>query len=277
MKLGFVGALLALTIASSASAIATKGSITLGGVAPTGSTGLTANRLSAGGFNFHRPGGCDQSLLTTPGVTTGGLVTIATGSTTNVRMAPANDTSCYTSIAPSMQGGPAGTITVTGAAIGSAINYFGFYWGSIDGYNSISFRDANNAPVYLYGFGSSLGSTVTGSRLASVLGLGALTYPAPSAYVNFEFNAPVTTIIFSSLIAAFEFDNVAFQTTALPPATHKPKRPKKPGQSSGVGLLNSGAGLITSTLQINAVPEPATVALFGIGVVTFASRRRSAA
>ena len=102
--------------------------------------------------------------------------------------------------------------------------YFGLLWGSVDSYNSLSFYDATNHLI-----GTITGHDVTASANGNQGASGTL-------YVNINSTDAFTRVVASSTSNAFEFDNVAFNPTA--------------------------------------VPEPTSLALFGTGVVGLAFIRR---
>jgi len=88
---------------------------------------------------------------------------------------------------------------------GMRLKYLGFYWGSIDEYNSVAFFDAETGgnAVPVTGFGNAVGGRQLWSQTA-----------APQygdAYVNFDFaaNENVRRFEIGSTNRAFEFDNLA--------------------------------------------------------------------
>jgi hypothetical protein len=110
---------------------------------------------------------------------------------TGVNAAPFGDTTTYASIATSAT---PQTATLT---ISNPTNYIGLYWGSIDGYNSMTITD-------------STGSHIIDSTRFPILN------PANgdrglngSAYVNiFDYGDAITSVSFTSGQKAFEFDNL---------------------------------------------------------------------
>jgi hypothetical protein len=94
------------------------------------------------------------------------------------------------------------------ATLGLPVNaeYLGLLWGSVDTYNTLSFYE-NGALV-----GSITGSMVTANANGDQ-GING-TY-----YVNIDSTTPFNTVVASSSQYAFEFDNVAYNRTAVPEPT----------------------------------------------------------
>ena len=132
----------------------------------------------------------------TPGYyTLGSTAQIAQGNSSGVYATPTGDTSNYLSTGNS-------SITITPS---SAYNYFGLYWGSLDDYNSISFKEANGTSV-----------SYTGGQIAGFAGIP--TDGATSVYVNFALTGTTfSSITLSSGQYAFESDNHAFGNIAAAP------------------------------------------------------------
>jgi PEP-CTERM motif len=127
---------------------------------------------------------------TAPGFSGG---SIKNGSSSGNWAAPLDDTSNYYSVGPSTSS-PA-TLTLAGSN-----NYFGLYWGSIDGYNTISFW---NGTTLVASFnGNDIWDPANGDQTSS----------ATNRYVDFFFGGGDTfnKVVFGSTSNAFEFDNVAF-------------------------------------------------------------------
>jgi hypothetical protein len=87
--------------------------------------------------------------------------------------------------------------------LGTAANYFGLLWGSLDTYNSITFL-----------MGNSVVASYTGTQIAALLGLNAngnQQNPSSNAYINFFFgNQLFNRVRLTSTNFAFESDNHAF-------------------------------------------------------------------
>ena len=121
---------------------------------------------------------------------------IVEGNLGGVYAAPYLDTTKYSTVG----GGQTSTFN-----LGVAADYFGLYWGSIDGYNTISF--------YL---GSSLVETFTGAPVETLLSNGGQTDWRSNRYINFSFvNATFDKVLLSSTSNAFETDNHAFRKASV--------------------------------------------------------------
>ena len=171
---------LVLGLASASAAFSTT--ITLGGTA-SGTSGYTSSYVGASVTTF------DNGMLPSNYSTTGG--SIVTGSLVNVYTTPAGDST------PFLTSG-SGSVLMNFAA--APITYLGFYWSTVDAYNSIVLRQANGTS-----------ETFTGSALTA---LGATVNGSQSDYVNFNAAQGVSwsSVTLSSTQNAFELDNVATAT-----------------------------------------------------------------
>ncbi len=143
-----------------------------------------------------------------------GVAIVSPPNVANIYAAPAGDNTKYLTVAPI--GDSRGTTPVT-AKFAKALNYFGLYWGSIDDYNSISFKKAGNLIKTFTGF--NIAPPANGDQSSAVT----------NKYVNFfaEAGESFDEVVFSSTSNAFESDNHAYRAVPEP--------------ASIVGLLTVGA------------------------------------
>ncbi|MGV0025852.1 Npun_F0296 family exosortase-dependent surface protein [Phormidesmis priestleyi] len=143
-----------------------------------------------------------------------GVAIVSPPNQANIYAAPAEDSTKYLTVAPI--GDSRGTTPVT-AKFAKALDYFGLYWGSIDKYNSITFKNAG-AVIKTY-TGLDIAPPANGNQSAA----------ATNKYVNFFAGAGESfdEVVFSSTSNAFESDNHAYRAVPEP--------------ASIVGLLTVGA------------------------------------
>ena len=131
------------------------------------------------------------------------------------------------------------TSFLNNVAPGKKITYIGMYYGSIDTYNNIAFYNGN---TLLTGTGIMSDGVITGQEILSSQGgaTGNQFQPGSNVYVNLDFspNESFTAFEFRTTGVAFELDNIV--------------------------------------IGVSSVPEPASLALVGLGLVGFALRRRKA-
>jgi hypothetical protein len=107
--------------------------------------------------------------------------------------------------------------------LGTQADYFGLYWGSIDGYNSISFLSGGNV-IASYSGTDLVGQFANGNQVSY----------SSNRYINFWFSGETFDAVrLTSTNFAFESDNHAFRSTSVP----------EPGTLAMLGLGLIGVGL----------------------------------
>ena len=148
----------------------------------------------------------------------GGILShVVTGDLANQYAQPANDPTPYLTV-----GGAIGDPVVITLSVGA--NYFGFYAGSIDTYNSITFTAQGGSAV-----------TLTGSQIGAFLG--GPVNQTQAGYFNVFTDSLFTSISLMSSQAAFETDNHAFGI-AFPSSVPEP---------ASAALLGLGAVAFAAT------------------------------
>ena len=200
---------------------------------PIGAGGDTQYNIagSSTGCQVNSPLGITPSAL--------GVVGVRNDSVPNVAAAPAGDSTCYAYTTPETIGTDsfvdidyttflANIGDIDASLAGSSIDYLGFYWGSVDTYNSFQFFS-----------GDTMVAEITGPELLAEFNgtSGNQTSPASNTYVNIDFSFAESFDNFrvvSSGIAG-EFDNIVVGLTQRVPA---------PGSLAflGLGLLGLGLG-----------------------------------
>lgn len=168
------------------------------------------------------------------------VVNVRNGSTKNVAAAPAGDTTCYGYTTPTTVGTNsfvdidykaflANIGNVAPSLAGSSINYLGFYWGSVDAYNSFEFYSDDT-----------LVAKITGPELLAQLNgkAGDQVADSSNVYVNIDFSfaeAFNRLRVITSGIAG-EFDNIVVGLDQRPVTA--------PASLAflGLGLLGLGIG-----------------------------------
>lgn len=205
----------------------------IGGTSLPGGALTSANALATKS-DFNTPGCGMPSQLAVVGLSTG--VSVASGSTLNVRRAPTGVSNCYLSVG-------FGSLTFD---FGHIIDYAGLYMGSIDEYNSISFF-ANSGTTGVLGapisFGS-LGTVLDGSALASMFGFGLYT----GQYLNFDFTALQNAryIQIGSTNTAAEVGEIAWHAVGDPAPMAMARAARVPTPASA-GLLAGGLALVLAS------------------------------
>jgi hypothetical protein len=198
-------ALAATALASTANAgiISVSGSV---GGAPTGMKYVNFDNLSNGATGNLVGTGPNGSIALT--ITPNARV--ATGAVSGQYARPYISGSNGAGFASQNTAGPDNTPYLTSGRVadggsikmdfGSNQQYLGLLWGSVDGYNKLSFYDASNALV-----GEVTGSDVVASPNGNQGQNGTL-------YVNI-ISTPFRYVVASSTSFAFEFDNVAYNAS----------------------------------------------------------------
>jgi hypothetical protein len=122
-----------------------------------------------------------------------GLVILNPGTAGGQGASPFGDTTNFLSVTA----GGVANVVVTGAPV----NQVSFFWGSVDGFNTITFNgDSSNS--------------FTGSQLVGLSDAGCQTDPACNRFVTFI--GPITSFTLSSSGNAFEVDSFTTQVRAIP-------------------------------------------------------------
>jgi hypothetical protein len=203
MKTRLVGVAAALAVFSASPASAAVIVTSVGGTpqaAVSGSSYITFEDVSVGTFGNFTSGGSN--------FTGTGLITNTTTLFPLTHAQPKFDTTHYLAIGSAIILPTPRTETLT---LSSDYTKFGFYWGSIDSYNSVTFYN-NGSAVY-----SLSGSAVPGVNLNA----NAESSNTRNRYVNFDFTggSAFDQVVFQTTFRTFELDNVALAgQVAIPSA-----------------------------------------------------------
>ena len=188
----FLTAAVSAGLLISGSANAAIVSVTSGGVADVAS-GQASAFASA-------PGAVVYDMSSNIPAFDGSPVALRTGSLSGQYAAPFGDTTQFASV------GTIETPSTTTLLLGGSYNYVGLYWGSIDGYNSLTITDASGDHV------------VSAATFASILNpAGGSQNADGSLYINIFTDSAITKLTFFSESKAFEFDNLT--VAAVPEAS----------------------------------------------------------
>ena len=198
--------LAAVVLASAASAY--SATITIGGT-PSGTSGYTSSYSGASITTF-------DSGVVPSNFTITGSGAIVSGTSSSIGTPPAGDSTPFLTT---------GTGSVMMSFAAAPIDYLGFYWGSVDSYNSIALTETNGTI-----------ETFTGSSLGP-LGVGI--HGGHSAYVNFFADAGTdwSSVKLSSSQNAFEIDNLATASASVLASAPEPASIATVGLGIGLALL----------------------------------------
>ncbi len=190
-----------LALMGLSSALFAAPAVTIAGFNPGNNTGLFSLVVGATTVNFDDP--------TPAGISYSNLVpgSIRNTSQSGVCAQPPNDNTNYLCVGP-------GTSTPVTITFASAINYFGFYAGSLDTYNLIEFFVGDTEVFQL-----------TGGDIATLTGFPATGNQSQGFYVNIlaEAGNDFNKIVLSSTRNAFETDNHAFALATTIPGNEVPE------------------------------------------------------
>jgi hypothetical protein len=251
--------------------------VTYGGQTASDSSGLTSSLISANNMpatstgyfvetfdpatrNTDFPAGLTPTSLPFPANTTiqtgcsinsynggvqltiaGGGIGVRSGSTGSAA-APGGDNTCYGFTPTETATTISGSVKIDYSAFqlgGQKIDYLGFYYGSIDTYNSIKFYSSGN--TLITGAGILADGQITGQELLDVLNTGTGDRENSNLYVNLAFTGLEAFSAFEFITAqrAFELDNI-----------------------------------VVHVIPGSTVPEPESLALVGLGLLALAASRR---
>ncbi|MBH8578296.1 PEP-CTERM sorting domain-containing protein [Nostocaceae cyanobacterium CENA369] len=210
LSLALVGTAVVFMGANPAGAV----SLTKGGSTPVAGEGQYTNIQGATTVNFNSGTAVDPNGFATYSATNG----IVQGNVSGQYASPFGDSSKFLTISPvSNVAGGTGSVAINFA---KAIDYFGFYWGSIDDYNFVD--------VYS---GGKLLQTFSGKDVPGAPANGEQSGNANNVYVNLLAGKGETfdKVVLRSTGYAFETDNHSYKLASVPES------------STMLGLLAFGA------------------------------------
>ncbi|MBD2502236.1 Npun_F0296 family exosortase-dependent surface protein [Anabaena azotica] len=193
LSLALAGTVVIFMSASPAGAV----TLTKGGSVPVTGEGSKSTIPGSLVVDFNSGQAIDPNGFVTYSATNG----IVQGSQANEYATPFGDTSKYLTISPAGDNIPGATGSVT-LTFAKAIDYFGFYWGSIDAYNFVD--------VYSKG---TLLKTFSGTDVPGAQATGSWTSNADNVFVNLLADSGETfdKIVLRSTGRAFETDNHTYR------------------------------------------------------------------
>jgi hypothetical protein len=193
LSLALIGTSIVFMSANPASAI----SLTKGGSSLVSGEGQYTNIQGATTINFN-----DGIAPTSGYVSYSANSAVVQGNLSGKYATPFGNTSKYLTVSPDT-----GNVTINFAA---AIDYFGFYWGSIDAYNFVD--------VYS---GGTLLQTFTGADVPGAPANGEQSGNVNNVYVNLlgDKGESFDKIVFRSTSFAFETDNHSYRLASVPEPT----------------------------------------------------------
>ena len=197
VKFKLLGALLAVSCGA-----ASAGTIVIGG-----------QNAGAAGKITARPGVCTVTFDSGTSANTCGAIyttsapgtNFVTGSVPGRYAAPAGDSTGYMTVGPT-DGSPV-TVTFAGAVL---YNYFGFFAGSLDTFNTVQFF-----------LGAVMVDSFTGSQINAVAFPGQATDgdQGDAQFIDYFPTSGYNRVVFSSSANAFETDSHAFGVASIPEPT----------------------------------------------------------
>jgi hypothetical protein len=205
--------------------------ITFGGVNPGDGSFLTSSFTPENQINpalgiFNETfddgqGGCAVNSAA-QGIAVSGNYWLTKGLSAGLAAPPANDTTCYAAGPASLSSvASENSVTIDWSNFlatnlpGRKINYLGLYWGSIDGYNDITFYSKGAAINIASINGAALNKTkLNGSDILQFGGnSGDQANPNTNRYVNLFFgeDEQFDKLVFTSSSYAFEIDNLVIK------------------------------------------------------------------
>ena len=192
------GALTALLLASGGAYAVpvTEGTVIAGSIACAAGcaapTFSVSNTITFDDVTLTPPGTPAPSPFTSGGFTFTGDGAVVQGSVLGQYAAPHGDTSQY--LTTGFTGTP-GTKTEY-LVLNKTYTNFGLYWGSVDGYNTLSFYDHSTNTMTSFS-GNQIAPPANGNQTSDLT----------NVYVNFT--GPFDEVIFTTQAPAFEVDNLA--------------------------------------------------------------------